>query len=89
MCSARRLLLPYECHEKGALMCFPPQLPPKDLQPAKNGREEGDGPLAANPRLLPMTLHPVGVSSDPGHMIHGRCHEGAVPVCIFEGERHF
>lgn len=76
MCSVRRLLLPYECHVKGVLMSFPPQLPPKHFQPAKYGKDEGDGPLADNRRLLPVALHQVGTTRDPEHVAHG----GSVPT---------
>lgn len=72
MCSARRLLLPYECHVKGVLMSFPPQLPPKYFQPAKYGKDEGDGPLAPNSRLLPMGLPQVGEIPDSERVTHAR-----------------
>lgn len=58
-----KLLLSYECHVKGVLMSFPPQLQPNHFQPAKYGKDEGDGPLALNRRLLPVGLpqnvHPL------------------------------
>lgn len=61
MCPARRLLLPYECHVKGVLMSFPPQLQQRHFQPAKFGKDEGSGPLAASRRLIPVGhLHQVG-----------------------------
>lgn len=83
MCSVRRLLLPYECHVKGVMMTFPPQLPPKHFQPAKYDKDEVDGPLAANRRLLPVALHQVGAIPDPEHVTHGRCRGERVPVCTF------
>lgn len=81
MCSARRLLLPYECHVKGVLMSFPPQLPPKYFQPAKYGKDEGDGPLAPNHRLLPVGLPQVGEIPGSERVTHGRCQEESVPIC--------
>lgn len=83
MCSARRLLLPYECHVKGVLMSFPPQLQPKHFQPAKYGKDESDGPLAPNHRLLPVGLPQVGAIPDSERVTHGRSQEESVPICTF------
>lgn len=78
-----RLLLPYECHVKGVLMSFPPQLQPKHFQPVKYGKDEGDGPLLANRRLLPVGLPQVGAIPYPGCKTHGRCQGESVPICTF------
>lgn len=85
MCCVHRLLLPYEYHVKGVLMSFPPQLPPKHFQPVKYGKDEGDGPLAANRRLLPVALHQVGANLDPEHVTHDRCQKEKCPnvhICV-------
>lgn len=87
MCCARRLLLPYECHVKGVLMNFPPQLHPKHFQTAKCGKDEGDGPLAVNHRLLPVGLPQVGTIPECERETHGRCQEENVPICTFACER--